>query len=83
MTATKGAKRQAELLDAAERVLTTRGNANAALRDFAAEAGVRIGHLQHYFPTRADLIWKSGRSPRAMSRSPRSCASSTVNTSAT
>ncbi|MFI7055593.1 TetR/AcrR family transcriptional regulator [Streptosporangium canum] len=56
MTATKGAKRQAELLDAAERVLTTRGNANAALRDFAAEAGVRIGHLQHYFPTRADLI---------------------------
>ncbi|MEU0477580.1 TetR/AcrR family transcriptional regulator [Streptosporangium sp. NPDC006013] len=56
MTSTKGAQRQAELLDAAERVLTTRGNANAALRDFAAEASVRIGHLQHYFPTRADLI---------------------------
>ncbi|MEV4249983.1 TetR/AcrR family transcriptional regulator [Streptosporangium canum] len=56
MTSTKGAQRQAELLDAAERVLTTRGNANAALRDFAAEAGVRIGHLQHYFPTRADLV---------------------------
>ncbi|MGF7121166.1 TetR/AcrR family transcriptional regulator [Rhodococcus sp. TAF43] len=56
MTMSKGAQRQAELLDAAERVLTTRGNANAALRDFAAEAGVRIGHLQHYFPTRADLI---------------------------
>ncbi|WP_433611160.1 TetR/AcrR family transcriptional regulator [Prescottella agglutinans] len=56
MTSSKGAQRQAELLDAAERVLTTRGNANAALRDFAAEAGVRIGHLQHYFPTRAALI---------------------------
>ncbi|QBJ97716.1 TetR/AcrR family transcriptional regulator [Rhodococcus sp. ABRD24] len=56
MTSSKGAQRQAELLDAAERVLTTRGNANSALRDFAAEAGVRIGHLQHYFPTRADLI---------------------------
>lgn len=56
MTSSKGAQRQAELLDAAESVLTTRGNANAALRDFAAEAGVRIGHLQHYFPTRADLI---------------------------
>ncbi|RVW10493.1 TetR/AcrR family transcriptional regulator [Prescottella agglutinans] len=56
MTSSKGAQRQADLLDAAERVLATRGNANAALRDFAAEAGVRIGHLQHYFPTRADLI---------------------------
>ncbi|MGV9734925.1 TetR/AcrR family transcriptional regulator [Rhodococcus aetherivorans] len=56
MISTKGGQRQAELLDAAERVLTTRGNADASLRDFAAAAGVRIGHLQHYFPTRADLI---------------------------
>lgn len=56
MTETKGALRKAALLDAAEEVLVTRGNANAAMRDFAAAAGVRIGHLQHYFPTRADLI---------------------------
>lgn len=67
MTMSKGAQRQAQLLDAAERVLTTRGNANAALRDFAAEAGVRIGHLQHYFPTRADLI--RAVLDRAMARS--------------
>ena len=26
------------------------------MRDFAAAAGVRVGHLQHYYPTRADLI---------------------------
>ncbi|MFE4194302.1 TetR family transcriptional regulator [Paenarthrobacter sp. NPDC056912] len=56
MTESKGALRKAALLDAAEEVLVTRGNANAAMRDFAAAAGVRIGHLQHYFPTRADLI---------------------------
>ncbi|MDI2036644.1 TetR/AcrR family transcriptional regulator [Paenarthrobacter nitroguajacolicus] len=56
MTETKGALRKAALLDAAEEVLVTKGNANAAMRDFAAAAGVRIGHLQHYYPTRADLI---------------------------
>lgn len=32
------------------------GNANASMRDFAAAADVRLGHLQHYYPTRADLI---------------------------
>ncbi|GGJ32508.1 TetR/AcrR family transcriptional regulator [Paenarthrobacter histidinolovorans] len=56
MTESKGALRKAALLDAAEEVLVTKGNANAAMRDFAAAAGVRVGHLQHYFPTRADLI---------------------------
>jgi len=56
MTLSKGAARAAALLDAAEQVLTTQGNANSAMRDFAAAAGVRVGHLQHYYPTRADLI---------------------------
>ncbi len=56
MTGNKGALRQAAILDAAEEVLVTKGNAGSAMRDFAAAAGVRVGHLQHYFPTRADLI---------------------------
>ncbi len=56
MTGTKGALRQAAILDAAEEVLVAKGNAGSAMRDFAAAAGVRVGHLQHYFPTRADLI---------------------------
>ncbi|ALV41400.1 TetR family transcriptional regulator [Pseudarthrobacter sulfonivorans] len=56
MTGNKGALRQAALLDAAEEVLAAKGNAGSAMRDFAAAAGVRVGHLQHYFPTRADLI---------------------------
>jgi len=56
MTESKGALRKAALLEAAENVLVTKGNAHAAMRDFAAAAGVSVGHLQHYFPTRADLI---------------------------
>jgi len=52
----QGSIRRTSLLDAAETVLVAKGNANASLRTIADAAGVRIGHLQHYFPTRADLI---------------------------
>ncbi|MGK5642343.1 TetR/AcrR family transcriptional regulator [Streptomyces sp. URMC 126] len=52
----QGSARRASLLDAAEAVLVAKGNADASLRAVAAEAGVRLGHLQHYFPTRADLV---------------------------
>ncbi|MER7761776.1 TetR family transcriptional regulator [Streptomyces sp. NPDC097619] len=52
----KGTRRRAELLAAAERVLAGEGGAELTLRAVAAEAGVRIGHLQYYFPARADLI---------------------------
>ena len=56
MTATKGELRRDALLEAAEHVLVTSGNANATMRNFAAASNVRIGHLQHYFPTRSDLM---------------------------
>jgi len=56
MTANKGELRRAAILEAAEHVLVTSGNANATMRNFAAAANVRIGHLQHYFPTRPDLL---------------------------
>ncbi|ANZ17041.1 TetR/AcrR family transcriptional regulator [Streptomyces noursei] len=52
----QGSLRRTSLLDAAETVLVAKGNADASLRAIAGEAGVRVGHLQHYFPTRADLI---------------------------
>ncbi|GAA0432713.1 TetR/AcrR family transcriptional regulator [Streptomyces luteireticuli] len=52
----RGDARRASLLDAAETVLVARGNADASLRAIAEEAGVRVGHLQHYFPARADLV---------------------------
>ncbi|MEU9125022.1 TetR/AcrR family transcriptional regulator [Streptomyces sp. NPDC048506] len=51
----QGSIRRTSLLDAAEAVLVAKG-AEVSLRAIAAEAGVRIGHLQHYFPSRADLI---------------------------
>lgn len=56
MSPAKGELRRVALLEAAERVLATSGNANASMRHFAAAANVRLGHLQHYFPTRADLM---------------------------
>lgn len=52
----RGSARRASLLDSAEAVLVAKGDAQASLRAIADEAGVRIGHLQHYFPTRAELI---------------------------
>ncbi|MFE0188644.1 TetR/AcrR family transcriptional regulator [Streptomyces sp. NPDC059008] len=51
----QGSIRRTSLLDAAEAVLVAKGS-DASLRAIAGEAGVRVGHLQHYFPTRADLI---------------------------
>lgn len=51
----QGSARRTSLLDAAETVLVANG-ADASLRAIAGEAGVRVGHLQHYFPTRAELI---------------------------
>jgi DNA-binding transcriptional regulator YbjK len=46
MTPSKGAARAEALLDAAEQVLATQGNANSAMRDFAAAAGVQISSAQ-------------------------------------
>ncbi|NLG54784.1 MAG: TetR/AcrR family transcriptional regulator, partial [Rhodococcus sp.] len=50
-----GAHKRAQLLDAAEKLITTSG-VDVSLRSIATEAGVAIGHLQHYFPSRAELI---------------------------
>ncbi|MEV0193758.1 TetR family transcriptional regulator [Kitasatospora purpeofusca] len=52
----KGAERREALLDAAEEVLVTEGGPEWTMRAVAAAAGVRLGHLQYYFPTHADLV---------------------------
>ncbi|MET9599282.1 MULTISPECIES: TetR/AcrR family transcriptional regulator [unclassified Streptomyces] len=52
----KGRQRRTALLDAAERVLTGSGGSELTLRAVAEEAGVRLGHLQYYFPARSDLL---------------------------
>lgn len=52
----KGDDRRRALLDATEHILIDQGNARLSMRAVATTAGVRLGHLQYYFPTRADLI---------------------------
>ncbi|MEV6575401.1 TetR/AcrR family transcriptional regulator [Streptomyces sp. NPDC051577] len=52
----KGKQRRTALLDAAERVLSSSGGSQLTLRAVAEEAGVRLGHLQYYFPARTDLL---------------------------
>ncbi|WP_282692115.1 TetR/AcrR family transcriptional regulator [Streptomyces sp. CC208A] len=52
----KGRQRRTALLDAAERILASSGGSELTLRAVADEAGVRLGHLQYYFPSRSALL---------------------------
>ncbi|GAB2581329.1 hypothetical protein GCM10027168_12530 [Streptomyces capparidis] len=52
----KGTERRARLLDTAERILAESGHTALTMRAVATAAGVRLGHLQYYFPSRADLV---------------------------
>ncbi|MEK2493344.1 TetR family transcriptional regulator [Kitasatospora purpeofusca] len=52
----KGSERREALLDAAEEVLVAEGGPEWTMRAVAAAAGVRLGHLQYYFPTHAELV---------------------------
>ncbi|MGW6917741.1 TetR/AcrR family transcriptional regulator [Kitasatospora sp. NPDC054939] len=52
----KGEQRRAALLDTAEALLIDAGSAELSMRAVASAAGVRLGHLQYYFPARADLV---------------------------
>ncbi|MGW5851732.1 TetR/AcrR family transcriptional regulator [Streptomyces sp. NPDC055254] len=56
MSTAKGSARRAALLDAAERTLIGGGHGALSLRAVAEAAGVRLGHLQYYFPTRDTLL---------------------------
>ncbi|MFJ6777722.1 TetR/AcrR family transcriptional regulator [Streptomyces yangpuensis] len=52
----KGHQRRTALLDAAEHILGSAGGAELTMRAVADAAGVRLGHLQYYFPSRSDLL---------------------------
>ncbi|MCX4695892.1 TetR/AcrR family transcriptional regulator [Streptomyces sp. NBC_01408] len=56
MSTAKGSARRAALLDAAEATLVGSGHAALSVRAVADAAGVRLGHLQYYFPTRDSLL---------------------------
>ncbi|MFJ8042695.1 TetR/AcrR family transcriptional regulator [Kitasatospora sp. NPDC096147] len=56
MSTAKGSARRTAILDAAERTLVTSGHGALSLRAVAEAAGVRLGHLQYYFPSRERLV---------------------------
>ncbi|MER0483968.1 TetR/AcrR family transcriptional regulator [Streptomyces sp. Edi2] len=48
--------RRQEISEALGRIAGTRGLDGASLRDVAAEAGISLGRLQHYFRTRDEML---------------------------
>ncbi|WP_086717087.1 TetR/AcrR family transcriptional regulator, partial [Streptomyces angustmyceticus] len=48
--------RRREIAEALWRIASTRGLDGASLRDVAAEAGISLGRLQHYFRTRNEML---------------------------
>jgi AcrR family transcriptional regulator len=52
----RAAERRPEILAAAARVIAARGLDGTRLSDVAAEAGVSVGTIQHYFRTRHRLL---------------------------
>ncbi|MER0443725.1 TetR/AcrR family transcriptional regulator [Streptomyces sp. Edi4] len=48
--------RRQEISAALWRIASTRGLDGASLRDVAAEAGISLGRLQHYFRTRDEML---------------------------
>ena len=53
---TKGQRRRAEIIAIARSVLIEDGYDCFVLRDIADRAGIKLGNLQYYFPTREDLV---------------------------
>ncbi|MEC4015452.1 TetR/AcrR family transcriptional regulator [Streptomyces sp. H27-D2] len=48
--------RRQEIAEALLRIASTRGLDGASLREVAAEAGISLGRLQHYFRTKDEMI---------------------------
>lgn len=52
----KGQQRRDAILDAATRLLVEEGYAQLSTRKIAARAAIRPGHLQYYYPAKADVV---------------------------
>ncbi len=52
----KGRRKAEHILDQATQVLTRHGYSNFSLRRVARAAGVTLGNLQYYYPTKSDLV---------------------------
>jgi len=55
-TYSKGQRRVLSIVAAAENVLIEEGYHNFSLRKVAATAGIKLGNLQYYFPTKDELV---------------------------
>jgi AcrR family transcriptional regulator len=51
-----GIKRREEILDAAQELFSVQGFRGAALADIAAEVGLTLAGVLHYFPSKEDLL---------------------------
>ncbi len=52
----KGQNRVSTIIAAAENILIEEGYHNFSLRKVAAAAGIKLGNLQYYFPTKDELV---------------------------
>jgi AcrR family transcriptional regulator len=52
----RGGRRRERILDVAKDLLLRGGPSAVVFRDIAAQIGTTHGNLQHYFPTRMDLV---------------------------
>lgn len=52
----KGRERNEAILDAATAILIDDGYAALSMRKIATRAGMHIGHLQYYYPTKQDVV---------------------------
>lgn len=52
----KGKEATLQILEASRMVLIEKGYNNLTLREVASAAGMRLGNLQYYYPTREDLM---------------------------
>jgi AcrR family transcriptional regulator len=55
-TYAKGKLRAGDILDAAIKLMIDEGYHNLSMRGVAQHAGIRLGNLQHYFPTKNALL---------------------------
>lgn len=55
-TYSKGQSRVLSIIEAAEDILIEEGYHNFSLRKVASKAGIKLGNLQYYFPTKDDLV---------------------------
>ena len=56
---TKGKEREALVVEAAAQAIAERGLANVRMSDIADIAGMSVGHVSYYFPSKIDLLMRA------------------------